>query len=80
MVENLLGVHGVCFFAVLPKIVQPLEVGVSGWHRQTDRLICWKNVISVLNTKKNMTKKLFNNQKGAKYLRLKKLPKIDKAK
>ena len=42
LAENILkgklrGVHGVCFFAGLPKIVQPLEVGVSGWHRQTDR-------------------------------------------
>ena len=31
------GVHGVCSFAGLLKIVQQLEVGVSQWHRQTDK-------------------------------------------
>ena len=53
-------VHGVCFFASLPKIYQPLEVGVSGWHKQTDRLIHWRR------------KKTVQRKKGKSFFKLKK--------
>ena len=61
----------VVFFVSLLKIVQPLEVAISRWHRQTDRLICWekKSDFGLRYNKNNEEKSV---KKVIKYLNLKK--------